>query len=146
MADPIGRPDPNHHCPSRRKRLQYAFDAAGSHPSDDGESATATHSGSSVSDSSDSDGESTGLADLAASFQVFSESMLRMELAELEMAKAREARRLAAENRRAELESELTQMLLQTQVQIASYVSRSTPRRKRKRSDEDDDYSSTFDR
>ncbi|KAI8001169.1 Uncharacterized protein LOK49_LG09G00206 [Camellia lanceoleosa] len=55
------------------------------------------------------------------------------------MAKAREASRLEAEKRRAQLESELTQMLLQTQLQIASYISQPSPTssRKRKRSDED---------
>ncbi|CAL5408293.1 unnamed protein product [Camellia sinensis] len=139
MAEPIGRTEPDN------KRLKYAFDAgflSGAHPSDtpdtddDGDSVTRR---SSDSESSDSDTDSEGLNDLAASFQLFSESMLRMELAELEMAKAREASRLEAEKRRAQLESELTQMLLHTQLQIASYISQPSPTssRKRKRSDED---------
>ena len=41
-----------------------------------------------------------------------------------DLAKAREALQLEAEKRRVESEAELTQMLLQTQLQIASSVSR----------------------
>lgn len=73
-----------------------------------------------------------------------SESLLRMERAELEMVKAREASRLAAEKRRAELEIELTQVMVRTQLQIAScVVSRTGLSRKRKRSDEVDDSSNS---
>ncbi|PSR98388.1 hypothetical protein CEY00_Acc24994 [Actinidia chinensis var. chinensis] len=133
MANPIGRPDPNHCSPNDDDRsLKYAFDAgfvSGANPSNDGDSA------SRLSPDSESSGESKRLGDLAASFRVFSESMLRMEQAELEMVKAREAARLAAEMRRAESETELTRMLVQTQLQIASFFIRTSPGRKRKRSD-----------
>ena len=69
-----------------------------------------------------------------------------MEQTELEMAKAREALRLTAEKRRLESEAELTQMLLQTPLQIASLVSRRSDRdhdqhhhssRKQKRAEEE---------
>ncbi|KAL6332214.1 hypothetical protein AAG906_001929 [Vitis piasezkii] len=116
MDGPI---QPNRGSGTGEKRLKYAFDAgflSGAHPPDT---------------------PVTRLADLAASFRVFSESLARMELAEMEMLKAREAFRLEAEKRRLESEAEMTQMLLQTQLQIASLVSRS-PSRKRKRGEEDD--------
>ncbi|XAR53814.1 hypothetical protein NMG60_11022502 [Bertholletia excelsa] len=140
MADPTGAAEPNRIFRGNEKRLRYAFDGgflSGDHPADSPE---AVDGGSETrrspdSESSDSDGESRGLADLAASFRVFSESVVRMELAELEMVKAREASRQEAENRRAELDSELTQMLLQTQLHIASYVAAASSTRKRKRSD-----------
>ncbi|KAL6332615.1 hypothetical protein AAG906_009935 [Vitis piasezkii] len=124
MDGPI---QPNRGSGTGEKRLKYAFDAglSGAHPPD------------TPVTSCDSADESKRLADLAASFRVFSESLARMELAEMEMLKAREAFRLEAEKRRLESEAEMTQMLLQTQLQIASLVSRS-PSRKRKRGEEDD--------
>ena len=57
----------------------------------------------------------------------------------MEMLKAREAFRLESEKRRLESEAAMTQMLLQTQLQIASLVSRRSPSRKRKRGEEEDD-------
>ncbi|KAL4563001.1 hypothetical protein LXL04_027032 [Taraxacum kok-saghyz] len=86
--------------------------------------------------SSDSSGSSGG--SLAASLRHFAEGMMRREAAELEMMKAREAARIAAENRRLERETELTEMLLKTQLQITSFLCSGTSDRKRKRSGEDD--------
>ncbi|CBI33001.3 unnamed protein product, partial [Vitis vinifera] len=142
MDGPI---QPNRGSGTGDKRLKYAFDAgflSGAHPPDtpvtvDSDNRDSTIPLGSTSESCDSADESKRLADLAASFRVFSESLARMELAEMEMLKAREAFRLEAEKRRLESEAEMTQMLLQTQLQIASLVSRS-PSRKRKRGEEDD--------
>ncbi|KAJ6959632.1 hypothetical protein NC653_037863 [Populus alba x Populus x berolinensis] len=68
------------------------------------------------------------LVDLAVSFQVF------LDLAEMEMIKAKKASRSEAEKRRMELEAELTRMMLQTQLQtqlqIASIVAGKGPSRK----------------
>ncbi|KAK9268233.1 hypothetical protein L1049_010676 [Liquidambar formosana] len=139
MANPAGPTEPGRRTGDR---LKYAFDAgflSGEHPPDtpatvdDGDDGDSTIPPSSDSDSSNSSGESKRLADLAAGLRVFSESLLRTELAELEMVKAREALRFEAEKRRVEAETEMTQMLLQTQLQIASFVSRKSPNRKRKR-------------
>ncbi|XP_058200960.1 uncharacterized protein At4g22160 [Rhododendron vialii] len=148
MADPIDRPQPNHRSQTNRQSLKYAFDAgflSGARPSDapdaDGDSASRS---SSDSESSDSDGESSGLDDLAASFRVVSEFAMRAERDELEMAKAREASRLAAEKRRAELEADLTRVVVRTQLQVAaSCAPRASLGRKRKRSDEVHDSSSS---
>lgn len=144
MANPAGLSDPNQDSPNGRNLLRYAGFFAGVNPPDatnsvdvgDGDSATAQ--GSDDSGSSDSVGDSNRMADLAACLRVFSESMLRMELAELELIKARETYRLEAEKRRFESEAELTQTMMQTQLQIAKFLSRSCTDRKRKRSDEDD--------
>ncbi|XP_051124882.1 uncharacterized protein At4g22160 [Andrographis paniculata] len=57
-----------------------------------------------------------------AGLQVVADSMLRMELAQLEMMKKREADWLQAQLRRARVENEIAQMMLQTQSQIASFV------------------------
>ncbi|GLT72658.1 hypothetical protein SLA2020_445730 [Shorea laevis] len=142
MEDQTCRAGGNRSARNAESHLKYAVDAgflSGAHPNapdlDDEES---NQPASSDSESCDSVGESElphGLANLAASFRVFSESLLRMERAQLEMAKAREASRLEAEKRRVELEAELTRMLLQTQLQIASFASRQSPSRKRKRVD-----------
>lgn len=86
--------------------------------------------------SSDSSGMSRW--SLAASIRDFAESMMRREVAELEMMKAREAARIEAENRRLERETELTEMLLKTQLQITSFLCSRTTDRKRRRSEEDD--------
>ncbi|KAG6392362.1 hypothetical protein SASPL_146579 [Salvia splendens] len=66
-----------------------------------------------------------------SSFQVIADSMVRMETAQLEMMKKREMARLDAQRRQAELEVEMTRMMLQTQVHIASTVCHT---RKRKNS------------
>lgn len=151
MAYQTGRTGRNRRVYDDQSRLGYAFDAgflSAAHYSpdnvprgldlvdDDDDSNSPLSSDSETDD--DSHGESTRWTDVAASFRVFSDSLLRMERAESEMAKAREALRLEAEKRRAESEAELTQMILRTQLQIASFVSRRIPSRKRKRVEEDE--------
>ncbi|KAJ4912872.1 Uncharacterized protein Rs2_07493 [Raphanus sativus] len=96
--------------------------------------------------SSDSATTSTGLS---AVIRVMSDSLLRTELAEMEMIKARETARWEAEKRRMEMELELTRMALQTHLQATTSllveeqeISPSS-RRKRKRSQVIEDESST---
>ncbi|KAG8385786.1 hypothetical protein BUALT_Bualt03G0081500 [Buddleja alternifolia] len=72
-------------------------------------------------------------ANLRSSIGVITNTMLKLEHAELRTMKKREMARLEAENRRAELEFEMTRMMLQTQLQIASLVSQNSSTRKRKR-------------
>lgn len=79
---------------------------------------------------------SSGSESRPATFQLIANTMLRMELAQLDMMKQREIARLEAQKRQAELEHEMTRMMLQTQVHIASMV-RHTRTRKRKSSDVD---------
>lgn len=147
MAFRTSRTIQNRSARNSAGRLNHAVDTgllSAVHPNvvdrDDEDSHATLSSDSDRDSSSDSDGESTRVSGLAASFRVVSESIQRMEQAELEMAKAREALRLKAEKQRVELETELTQMLLQTQLQIASLVSQrqSRPSRKRKRVEEDE--------
>ncbi|EOA19075.1 hypothetical protein CARUB_v10007741mg [Capsella rubella] len=109
-------------------------DLSGTHSSD-----SVTESNSSLDSGTESNmsSDSTGLA---AIIRVLSDSMLRRELAEMEMIKAREAARLEAEKRRLEMEVELTQMVLQTHLQAAASLlvgeqKRPPARRKRKRSE-----------
>ncbi|CAH8275754.1 unnamed protein product [Arabidopsis lyrata] len=88
---------------------------------------------------------STGLS---AIIRVLSDSLLRTELAEMEMIKAREAARLEAEKRRLEMEVDLTQMVLQTHLQATTSLlvgehKISPAQRKRKRSDVEELESST---
>ncbi|KAK4398894.1 hypothetical protein Sango_1364900 [Sesamum angolense] len=71
-------------------------------------------------------------AGLAASLQVIANTVLRTELAELEMMKKRETYRLESLKRRAEVEDEMTRMMLQTQAQIASFVHQNNSSKKRK--------------
>lgn len=63
-------------------------------------------------------------------FQLIANTMLRMELAQLEMMKKRETARLEAQKRQAELEHEMTRMMLQTQVHIASMVYHTSTRKR----------------
>ncbi|KAB5533755.1 hypothetical protein DKX38_016841 [Salix brachista] len=133
MADTAGRTRLNQ---EEKNRLKHACDAgmvSGEVPSDSEDSNNPLSSGSVRSESP------PRLADLATSFRVFSESMARMDLAEREMIKAREASRLEAEKRRMELEAELTRMMLQTQLQIASIVAGKGTSRKRKRVGEEEE-------
>ncbi|CAK7351511.1 unnamed protein product [Dovyalis caffra] len=127
MEETAGRTGPNR---AGEDRLKHACDAgmvSGEIPSDSEDSNNPLSSDSVSSESP------PRLTDLAASFRVFSESMARMDLAEMEMIKAREASRLEAEKRRMELEAELTRIMLQTQLQIASVVAGKGTSRKRKR-------------
>ncbi|CAN6986747.1 uncharacterized protein At4g22160 [Brassica rapa] len=104
--------------------------------------------------SSDSGTESNRSSDLTAStglstiIRVLSDSLLRTELAEMEMMKAREAARWEAEKRRMEMEVELTRMVLQTHLQVTTSLlveeQEIVPsQRKRKRSEVIEDESST---
>ncbi|KAF8414145.1 hypothetical protein HHK36_002144 [Tetracentron sinense] len=145
MANLSGRSGPNRDEKDHGNRLKYAFDGgflSGAHPPDtpltvDVDDEDSSIPQSSESESSDSVGESKRFSDLAASIQVFSGSLLRMELAEIEMLKAREALRVEAERRRVELEDEMTQMFLSTQLQMASFLARESRNRKRKRVEEE---------
>lgn len=81
---------------------------------------------------------------VTASFQLIANTMLRMELAQLEMMKKREIARQEAQRRHAELEHEMTRMMLQTQAQVASIVCHDTSTgRKRKSSTTVDHHSTT---
>lgn len=124
--------------PRERKRLKYTLDAGRFSPAvppDDGDAA-----GSESDEMKSENGESSesayssscSTAGMAASFQVIANTMLRMELAQLEMVKRREADRLEAQMRRAQLEDEITQMMLQAQSHIASFVHQRSSARKRK--------------
>ncbi|KAK1557507.1 hypothetical protein Q3G72_026012 [Acer saccharum] len=136
MDEPASRTGPHRRPGNNDNRQKHAVDAGFPSGAAREEEFSDSDSCDSVSESSSS---STRLADLSASFRVFSESLLRRELAEMDMMKSREALRCEAEKRRMETEAELTQMLVQTQLQIASFVAgKSTTSRKRKRVEEDE--------
>ncbi|KAL1201734.1 hypothetical protein V5N11_006274 [Cardamine amara subsp. amara] len=83
--------------------------------------------------------DSTTSTGLSTIIRVLTDSLVRTQLAEMEMIKAREAARWEAEKRRLEMEVELTRMVLQTHLQVTSSLlvgeqKISTGRRKRKRS------------
>ncbi|CAH8315544.1 unnamed protein product [Eruca vesicaria subsp. sativa] len=96
---------------------------------------------------------STGLSEV---MRVLSDSLLRTELAEMEMIKAREAARWEAEKRRMEMEVELTRMVLQTHLQATTSsllhikeeqkISPSPRKRKRSKVIEDESSSITRDK
>ncbi|XP_021294495.1 uncharacterized protein At4g22160 [Herrania umbratica] len=141
MADPSARAGLNRTSSSGENRLKYNFDAgflSNARPSDTPnlDEEDSNDPSSLDSDSCDWECQSTPLADLSASLRVFSDSMLRMELAGMEMVKAMEASRCEAEKRRMESEAELTRMMLRTQSQIASFIAGDN--RKRKRVEEDE--------
>ncbi|XP_058085749.1 uncharacterized protein At4g22160 [Magnolia sinica] len=106
--------------------LPFAFDSgflSGSHPPD-------------FDDEMDGydDEEENEWAHLAASVRMFSGSLVRSGLAEMEMASAREAAlRAEYERRRVEYEAQMADMMLRTQLQIATFISENSRRRKRKR-------------
>ncbi|KAK3177577.1 hypothetical protein Dsin_028024 [Dipteronia sinensis] len=135
MDEPASRTGPHRQLGHNENRQKHAVDTGFPSGAARGEEFSDSDSCDSVSESSSS---STRLADLSASFRVFSESLLRRELAEMEMMKSREALRCEAEKRRMETEGELTQMLVQTQLQIASFVAGKSTSRKRKRVEEDE--------
>lgn len=154
MSEQMGQAEANTRSIDDGRLLQYGFDAgflSSPQPPDSPDTMMEVHVGkedaintSSSSDSEESDlaSDSTRLADLTASLQIFSESLLRMELAEMEMLKAREALRIESARRRIESEAEMNRMLMQTQLQIASFLSQRSSNRKRKRLDTDDTTSS----
>ncbi|XP_039048780.1 uncharacterized protein At4g22160-like isoform X2 [Hibiscus syriacus] len=137
--------DPN--APGQPKddnSLKYPCDAGVSsdaHPSDtpnlDEEDSNDPLPGSD-SDDCNSECDSTPLTDLPTNLRVFSDSILRMELARMEMVKAMEASRCEAEKRRVESEAELSRMMLWTQSRIASFVAGDGDNRKRKRGGDDE--------
>ncbi|KAK2644570.1 hypothetical protein Ddye_019765 [Dipteronia dyeriana] len=135
MDEPASRAGPHRRPGLNENRQKHAVDAGFPSGAPREEEFSDSDSCDSVSESSSSP---TRLADLSASFRVFSESLLRRELAEMEMMKSREALRCEAEKRRMETEAELTQMLVQTQLQIASFVAGKSTSRKRKRVEEDE--------
>ncbi|KAL9287698.1 hypothetical protein AtEden1_Chr4g0298891 [Arabidopsis thaliana] len=107
-----------------------------------------TESNSSSGTESNMSSDSTTSAGVSAMIRVLSDSLLRTELAEMEMIKAREAARLEAEKRRLEMEVDLTQMVLQTHLQAMSSLPIGEHKiyqaqRKRKRSDVEELESST---
>ncbi|MBA0778392.1 hypothetical protein Gotri_006259 [Gossypium trilobum] len=141
MADPTAPPNPT--LTKGDNCLKYTCDAgffSNPHPSDtpnlDEEDSNSPPTFD--SDDCDSDCDSTHFTDLSAGLRVFSDSILRMELAGMEMVKAMEASRCEAEKRRAESEAELTRMMLRTQSQIASFVAGDADTRKRKRGADDE--------
>ncbi|KAI3988066.1 hypothetical protein MKX01_011855 [Papaver californicum] len=69
---------------------------------------------------------------------MISSSLMKMKLANIEMIKAREISRIESEKRGVESEANLTQMLVNTQLEIASFLSRTIQKRKRKRVENDD--------
>lgn len=133
MADPIARPAQNRTGSNDENRLKYTCDAGfiSNTPNLDEEDSNDPLCFD--SNNYDSEYDSAQLTDLSASLRVFSDSMLRMELAGMEMIKAMEASRCEAEKRRVESEAELTRMMLRTQSQIASYIAGDGENRKRKR-------------
>ncbi|GJR33408.1 hypothetical protein Tco_1109640 [Tanacetum coccineum] len=73
---------------------------------------------------------------VTASLRDLAESMIRKEVAEMEMIKAREAARILAEHRRLERENELMEMMLNSHLQIINSVL--SHHRKRKRAEDED--------
>ncbi|XP_019086032.1 PREDICTED: uncharacterized protein At4g22160-like isoform X2 [Camelina sativa] len=106
-----------------------------------------TESNSSLDSGTESNisSDSTTYTGLSAIVRVLSDSLLRTELAEMEMIKAREAARLEAEKRRLEMEVELTRMVLETHLQATASLlvgeqNISPEGRKRKRSEEAEEH------
>ncbi|KAK9084764.1 hypothetical protein Sjap_025175 [Stephania japonica] len=120
--------------------LTYAFDAGflSGAPPPDSPTSTVDSPRDADPESRDSPREPNQLTDLRACLRVFTESYLRMEAAEMEMIKSREASRIEAERRRAETESVIAHMLARNQVQIAEFLARKSRNRKRKRVQRDD--------
>ncbi|WCJ20146.1 hypothetical protein M5689_002400 [Euphorbia peplus] len=121
-------------------RLKFSSDAgilsdertANNHDGDSEDSNELTSSGSRRSDSPPMDC-------VGASLRLFADSLVRMEQAETEMMRVRETLRCEAEKRRMEMESELTQMMLATELQIASIVAGKGLSRRRKRIEENNE-------
>ena len=136
-------------CRDDQKRQKYGSDGAGFSTGDlpigNSDTPHSEDEGSHISTSEDSgsSGEETRLSGLAESLQILTKSLLT---AEMEIFKATEVMRLEEEKRRLESEAEMTRMLLQCQLQIASFLSaRESPNnRKRKRVKEEDPSSSVF--
>lgn len=113
----------------------------GSNDPHSSDSETESNSSSNSGTESNMSSDSTAPTGLSAIIRVLSDSLLRTELAEMEMIKAREAARWEAEKRRLEMEVELTRMVLQTHLQATTSLligeqKISPAQRKRKRSSE----------
>ncbi|KAI7746810.1 hypothetical protein M8C21_007717 [Ambrosia artemisiifolia] len=76
---------------------------------------------------------------VAASLRDLAECVIRRQALELEMMKTREAVRIEAENRRLVRETELTEMMLKTQLQLTSFICSQACDRKRKRGEDGSD-------
>lgn len=146
MDYPIHQTQPQQPGEERKSSnpLKYTFDGhfLPKTPPDDDTPKT-TESNHSNSETGQSSGSGYSDTNQTASFQLIANTMLRMELAELEMMKKRETARLEAEKRRAELEDEMTRMMLQTQSHIALFVSQNSSSKKRKSSSGDDNSSTS---
>ncbi|CAH2078293.1 unnamed protein product [Thlaspi arvense] len=111
------------------------------------DSKTESNSSSDSGTESNWSSDPTASTGLLAIIRVLSDSLLRTEMAEMEMIKAREVARWEAEKRRLDVEVELTEMVLQTHLQATTSLvvgeqKISTARRKRKRSAVEDHESS----
>lgn len=96
-------------------------DLSGKDGSDSFDSETESNpSSDSGTDSNRSSESATSTKGLTAIIRVLSDSMLRTEMAEMEMIKAREATRWEAEKRRLEMELEMTRMVLQTHLETTA--------------------------
>ncbi|MFS8015536.1 hypothetical protein Hanom_Chr15g01357831 [Helianthus anomalus] len=84
-----------------------------------------------------SESSDTSRWSVTASLRDLAECMMRRQAAELEMMKTIEMVRIEAENRRLERETELTEMMLKTQLQLTSFICSQACDRKRKRGEED---------
>lgn len=143
----------------RHRRSQISADSSSGRDTTDGEL-----SGKDGSDGFDSETESNPSSDsgtdsnrssdsatskgLSAIIRVLTDSMLRTEMAEMEMIKAREAARGEAEKRRLETELEMTRTVLQTHLEATASLlvgEQNIPpsRRKRKRSEVVDEHESS---
>ncbi|PWA89623.1 hypothetical protein CTI12_AA108840 [Artemisia annua] len=80
------------------------------------------------------------------SLRELAESMIRKEVAEMEMIKAREAARIQAEHRRLERENELMEMMLNSHLQIINSFLSVDRKRKRAEDDDHDDSPVSFQR
>lgn len=119
----------------------------GSDDTHSSDSETVSNSSSDSGTESNRSSDSTTSMGLSAVIRVLSDSLLRTELAGMEMIKAREAARWEAEKRRLEMEVELTRMVLQTHLQATESLlvgeqKISPARRKRKRSEVEEHESS----
>ncbi|KAL9452097.1 hypothetical protein AB3S75_007988 [Citrus x aurantiifolia] len=136
MVEPEVRAGSNRSATKEENRQRYTDHARGLSSTRDEE--FEKRSDPDCCDSVGGSSHSERLADTSTSFRTFCESLLRKELAELEMIKSREALRCEAEKRRMESEAEMTRVMMQTQLQIASFVEGMNSSRKRKRAEEDE--------
>ncbi|CAA7031023.1 unnamed protein product [Microthlaspi erraticum] len=121
---------------------------SGKDESDSYDSETESNRSSDSETESNRSSDSTTTKGLTAIIRVLSDSMLRTEMAEMEMIKAREAARWEAEKKRLETELEMTRMVLQTHLEVTTSLLSGEQKfpqswRKRKRSEVVEHESST---